>query len=160
MTDAAGKIVDPARAAARAQRARAAGLRVVLTSGVFDLLEARHVRLLHAARIRGDILLCAVHGDAATRALLGEGRPVLPLAERMELIAATRGVDVVFPLASMDTADAVARVAPHVYVAGRESRLDARRVPHGVAVVEADDPANDDGDAVARILAADRRTES
>ena len=157
MTDAAGKIVDPAEAATRAQQARSAGLRVVLTSGVFDLLEVRHVRLLHAARIRGDLLLCAVHGDPAAHILLGEGRPVLPLAERMELVAATRGVDAVFPLASMDAADAIAGVGPHVYLAGRESRLDPRRVPHGVAVVETDVTA-DGGDAVARILAADRRT--
>ena len=153
--DARAKIVGLAAAATRSQAARSEGRRVVLTSGVFDLLDAVHVRMFAAARERGDLVFCAVHDDASARELLGEDRPILPLAERMELVAALRDVDGVFPFVLPDAVDAIERIEPRVYVAAGESRVDAGRVPHGVAVVAADGSRGADR-VVARVLAAER----
>jgi D-glycero-beta-D-manno-heptose 1-phosphate adenylyltransferase len=79
---------------ARLRQARS-GLRVVLTNGGFDLLHVGHLRCLWAARREGDLLLVAVNADAALRAAKGPGRPHVPLAERMELVAGLKPVDFV-----------------------------------------------------------------
>ena len=79
-------------------RDRAAGLTIALANGCFDLLHVGHVRYLQAAALEADRLVVAVNADAMA-ARKGPGRPVMPAADRAELIAALRGVDyvVVFP---------------------------------------------------------------
>src|SRR5690349_6385423 len=89
--------------------------RVVLTNGVFDLLHVGHLRYLRQARALGDILVVGVNSDAA---VLKPGRPLVPEAERAELLAALEPVDYVVVFAE-PTADALLRaVHPDVYVKG------------------------------------------
>jgi rfaE bifunctional protein nucleotidyltransferase chain/domain len=72
---------------------RERGARVVLANGCFDVLHVGHVRYLRGARALGEVLVVAVNGDEAVRALKGEGRPAMPAAERAEIVAAIEGVD-------------------------------------------------------------------
>jgi len=107
-------------AAALAGRLRAAGRRIVLANGVFDLLHVGHIRYLDAARALGDVLFVGLNSDASVRRLKGPGRPVMPQDERAELLAALRAVDhvVVF---DEDTADALLRaLAPDVHAKGTD----------------------------------------
>ena len=78
---------------------RAAGRTIALANGVFDLLHVGHIRYLEGAKAEADRLVVAVNDDASVRALKGKGRPIMPEADRAELIAAFRCVDyvVVFP---------------------------------------------------------------
>ncbi|MBN2345861.1 MAG: adenylyltransferase/cytidyltransferase family protein [Candidatus Aminicenantes bacterium] len=73
------------------------GERVVFTNGVFDLLHPGHVELLEHARSQGDLLVVGVNDDASVRRLKGEKRPIFPLAERMEVLAALASVDFIVP---------------------------------------------------------------
>jgi rfaE bifunctional protein nucleotidyltransferase chain/domain len=75
--------------------AREPELRVglVLANGLFDLLHVGHVRYLEGAKSAGRRLLVAINSDSSARRLKGEGRPIVPLAERMELVAALECVD-------------------------------------------------------------------
>ena len=59
------------------------------------MLHVGHVRLLAEARDHADLLVVALNSDASARALKGAGRPFVPLAERMEVVAALAGVDYV-----------------------------------------------------------------
>jgi len=107
-------------AVAVADRLRAAGRRIVLANGCFDLLHVGHVRYLAGARALGDVLFVGVNSDAAVARLKGPGRPLMPAGERAELLAALRAVDhvVVF---DDDTADhLVARLRPHVHAKGTD----------------------------------------
>jgi rfaE bifunctional protein nucleotidyltransferase chain/domain len=109
-----------AEAAALAERLRAAGRRIVLANGCFDLLHVGHVRYLEEARRLGDVLFVGVNSDAAVGRLKGEGRPVMPAIERMEILAALRPVDhvVVF---DDDTADGLIRaIKPDVHAKGTD----------------------------------------
>ena len=91
---------------------RAAGKRLVLANGCFDLLHVGHVRYLQAARALGDALVVGLNSDASVRRLKGPGRPVMPAAERAELVAAVSGVDAVVVFEE-DSADAlIARLRP------------------------------------------------
>lgn len=103
-----------------AERLRAEGRRIVLANGCFDLLHVGHVRYLDAARRLGDVLFVGVNSDAAVARLKGPGRPLMPAAERVELLSALRAVDhvVVF---DDDTADAlIAAVRPDVHAKGTD----------------------------------------
>jgi rfaE bifunctional protein nucleotidyltransferase chain/domain len=107
-------------AAALAERFRAAGRRVVLANGVFDLLHVGHVRYLESARQLGDVLFVGVNGDASVARLKGAGRPLMPAVERAELIAALRAVDYVV-IFEDDSADALLRaVRPDVHAKGTD----------------------------------------
>ena len=54
----------------------AAGQRIVLSTGFFDLLHSEHINFLKAARAEGDILIVAVESDLRARKLKGGGRPI------------------------------------------------------------------------------------
>jgi len=91
----AARIVDRAVAAERAAAWRAAGEKLVLANGVFDLIHVGHARYLAGARALGDRLMVAVNGDRSTAALKGAGRPVMAATDRAALVAALRVVDLV-----------------------------------------------------------------
>ena len=124
--------LTPEAAGALAGRLRAEGKRIVLANGVFDLLHVGHLRYLGAARALGDVLFVGVNGDAAVRRLKGPGRPLMPAAERVELLAALRPVDHVV-LFEEDTADRlVALLRPHVHAKGTDYTPDS--VPEAASV--------------------------
>ena len=73
---------------------RAARGAVVFTNGVFDLLHIGHVRYLEFARNLGGLLVVGINSDASVRALdKAAGRPLVPAAERAEIVAALECVD-------------------------------------------------------------------
>jgi rfaE bifunctional protein nucleotidyltransferase chain/domain len=112
--------VTPEEAGSLAARLRADGKRVVLANGCFDLLHVGHVRYLDAARALGDVLFVGLNSDAAVARLKGPGRPLMPAAERAEILAGLRAVDhvVVF---DEDTADRlVSLVRPAVHAKGTD----------------------------------------
>lgn len=104
--------LDEAAELAAAQRA--AGRVVVLTTGVFDLMHPGHIRHLEAARAEGDLLIVAVSSDRAARENKGPGRPILPEAERAELLAALASVDAVFIFDDASPAGITQRIQPGV----------------------------------------------
>jgi D-beta-D-heptose 7-phosphate kinase/D-beta-D-heptose 1-phosphate adenosyltransferase len=112
------KILLPRRAALRRAALGRQGGRVVFTNGCFDLLHAGHVALLEQARSLGDLLIVGVNNDASVRRLKGPGRPVVPLRERMELLAGLRAVDVVVPFGGDTPARLVRLLRPDLLVKG------------------------------------------
>jgi rfaE bifunctional protein nucleotidyltransferase chain/domain len=99
------------------ERARRGGARIVLTNGVFDLLHVGHLRYLRQARRAGDLLVVGVNADAT---VAKPGRPLVPEAERAELVAALEPVDYVV-IFTAPTADALLRaVRPAIYVKGAD----------------------------------------
>jgi D-beta-D-heptose 7-phosphate kinase/D-beta-D-heptose 1-phosphate adenosyltransferase len=95
VTTSASKVRKPAPLARELTRLRRRGQRVVFTNGCFDLLHPGHVRYLRAARRLGDVLVVALNTDASVRRLKGAGRPLVPLRDRCEVIAALEAVDYV-----------------------------------------------------------------
>ncbi|HEY0944931.1 MAG TPA: adenylyltransferase/cytidyltransferase family protein [Opitutaceae bacterium] len=72
---------------------RAAGKKLVLTNGVFDLLHTGHLYYLQQARALGDALFIALNSDASVKALKGPLRPVQNEEQRAYALAATWFVD-------------------------------------------------------------------
>ena len=104
-----------------AQR-QAAGQVVVFTNGVFDLLHVGHARYLAEARALGDALLIAVNADESVRSFKGDLRPIVPLAERMEMLAALACVDYVTLFSTRTPVPLIEALRPAVYVKGGDYR--------------------------------------
>jgi rfaE bifunctional protein nucleotidyltransferase chain/domain len=110
--------LEEARRMASAWRSQ--GKRIVLANGCFDLLHVGHVRYLRAARALGDVLLVALNGDDSVRRLKGPGRPLIPAAERAEMVGALDGVDAVVVFDD-DRADSlIVALRPHVHAKGTD----------------------------------------
>lgn len=101
---------------------QAAGETVVFTNGVFDLLHVGHARYLAEARDLGTALVIAVNADESVRGFKGDLRPIVPLAERMEMLAALACVDYVVPFATRTPVPLLEALRPAVYVKGGDYR--------------------------------------
>ena len=89
------------------EQAKAAGERVVMTNGCFDILHAGHVAYLSQAAELGDRLIVAVNDDASVKRLKGPERPVNDLMQRMAVLSGLESVDWVVPF----TEDTPARLS-------------------------------------------------
>jgi rfaE bifunctional protein nucleotidyltransferase chain/domain len=128
------KILD--RDALRRQVAawRAAGERVTLANGCFDLLHVGHVRYLRAAKELGGRLVVAINSDDSVRSLKGEGRPLMPAAERAEILAALADVDAVVIFPEHDVRALIHEIHPDIQAKGTDYTADS--VPEADTVRE------------------------
>ena len=71
------------------------------TTGVFDLFHVGHLNLIRRARENCDRLIVGVSTDEVVEEYKGH-RPIIPYAERVEIVKAIRWVDEVVPQTTMD----------------------------------------------------------
>lgn len=150
-------MADLRRLAEALEVERRAGRSVALTNGAFDLLHVGHIRCLNDAAAQADILVVALNSDASVRTAKGPGRPVNPLPERMEVIAALSAVDFVtaFDGAACDTV--LEALRPDVHAKGPDYTPDnlperdtLRRL--GIRLVTVGDPKDHSSSVLAAEL--------
>ncbi|MGE0617088.1 MAG: D-glycero-beta-D-manno-heptose 1-phosphate adenylyltransferase [Bacteriovoracia bacterium] len=112
------KILPVTRLARITAAAKKRGKRVVFTNGCFDILHKGHVRYLERARAQGDLLVVALNADQSVRKLKGAGRPINPLRDRQEVMAALEAVDYVTSFAEATPLRAILTLKPMVLVKG------------------------------------------
>lgn len=115
-----GEVMDLATLGTRLAALRQAGQRIAFANGHFDLLHVGHLRYLRAARAEGDALVVAINDDDSVARLKGAGRPVVPAAERAELLAALEPVDFVVVFAGDTPAPLLAELRPDVHCKGTD----------------------------------------
>ena len=103
---------------------RAAGRTVALANGCFDLLHVGHVRYLEAAAAEADRLVVAINDDGSVARLKGEGRPVMPEADRAELVGGLRAVDYVVLFSEPTVAGLLDQLRPDVHCKGTDYTAD------------------------------------
>jgi D-beta-D-heptose 7-phosphate kinase/D-beta-D-heptose 1-phosphate adenosyltransferase len=104
---------------------RVAGRRVAFTNGCFDLLHPGHVSLLEAARATADALIVGINSDASVRAIKGPTRPVVPEAERAEVLLGLAAVAAVVVYDEPTPLRVIEALRPDVLVKGEDWALDA-----------------------------------
>ena len=88
-------------------------MKIVLANGCFDLLHVAHVRHLEEARKMGDVLVVGVTRD---RFVNKPGRPIIPEAERLEMV---RRLSCVGGVSLCDTGvDAMKQWSPQIFCKG------------------------------------------
>ena len=98
--------------------------RIVFTNGCFDLLHAGHVTYLEEAKGLGDVLVVGVNSDSSVRRIKGSGRPIVPLEQRMAVLAALEAVDYVVPFEEDTPYELIALLRPHTLVKGGDWRAE------------------------------------
>ena len=104
----------------RVRSARERGERIILANGCFDILHAGHIRYLEAAKALGELLVVGVNSDLEVAKQKGPGRPVLPEAERAELVAAIEAVDLVTIFEEPTVAELLLELKPDVHAKGTD----------------------------------------
>ncbi len=96
------------------------GRTIAFANGHFDLLHVGHLRYLRDAKEQADVLIVGLNDDRSVAALKGEGRPVVPAAERAELLAALEPVDFVTIFSGDSPAPVLATLKPDVHCKGTD----------------------------------------
>lgn len=89
---------------------------VVYTSGTFDMLHINHLKMIEYARALGDILIVGVNTDELVASY--KSTPIIPFEERIALMKAIKGPDIVIPQKSLNHSDKVAKLNFDIFVVG------------------------------------------
>lgn len=108
---------------------------VVMTNGCFDLLHAGHIRYLKEAKALGDYLVVAINDDSSVARLKGKDRPIVPLAERMEVLAELKMVDYVVPFSEDTPERLIKNILPDILVKGGDYSI--KQIAGSQSVIEA-----------------------
>lgn len=109
------KLLSLEAAVARREHLRAAGKKVVLTNGVFDLLHTGHLYYLRKARELGDALFIALNSDDSVRALKGPARPVQNEEQRAYALGALEFVDAILIFRERRLVHEIRALQPDIY---------------------------------------------
>src|SRR5215213_6598653 len=90
----------------------AAGRRVVLTNGCFDILHRGHITYLNRAKALGDVLIVGLNTDDGVRRLKGDGRPINSLDDRAQVLAGLSAVDYIVPFAEDTAVELAQQIRP------------------------------------------------
>lgn len=99
---------------------RRSGEPIVLANGCFDLLHVGHIRYLSGAKALGGWLVVAMNSDQSVARLKGADRPLMPAAERAEMIAALADVDAVVIFEEPDVRALIREIRPDVQAKGTD----------------------------------------
>ena len=110
------------------------GEHIILTNGCFDLLHVGHIRYLRAAKQLGGKLVVGLNADESVRGLKGEGRPLMPAAERAEILAALADVDAVVIFPEPDVRALISEIRPDIHAKGTDYTVE--NVPERDSVLE------------------------
>ena len=108
----------------RVDEARRAGRTVALANGCFDVLHVGHIRYLAGARELGDVLVVGINSDEQVALQKGAGRPVLPAAERAEIVAALESVTYVTIFNEPTVEELLLALKPDVHAKGTDYTTD------------------------------------
>ena len=89
---------------------------VVYTSGTFDMLHINHLKMIEYARALGDILIVGVNTDELVASYKSE--PIIPFEERIALMKAIKGPDIVIPQKTLDHSEKVEKLHFYIFVVG------------------------------------------
>jgi D-glycero-beta-D-manno-heptose 1-phosphate adenylyltransferase len=114
------RIVDRDTLVKRVKAVKQAGAQIVLANGCFDVLHVGHVRYLEGAKALGDLLIVGVNSDEQVTAIKGAGRPIMPEAERAEIVASLESADLVTIFAEPTVESLLLALKPDVHAKGTD----------------------------------------
>ncbi len=116
-------ISDPKKLASLVRHWKELGLRIVLTSGTYDLFHVGHAEYLEQAKKQGDLLIVGVDSDAKVKERKGPHRPVVPEGERVHILSHLRHVDAITLKPAKEKPNALIKlIRPDVLVLSKSTK--------------------------------------
>ena len=103
---------------------RKEGKKIAFTNGCFDILHLGHVRYLRAAKKTADVLVLALNSDFSVQSIKGEKRPLVPEAERAEIMAALESIDFVTIFPELTPRELINYLKPDIIIKGGDWQED------------------------------------
>lgn len=92
-------------------------------------MHAGHLEIIYQASLVADILIVALNSDSSIKKYKSPNRPIIPLEERLKMMAALQFVDYVTWFDETDPIALLEKIKPDVHVNGAE---------YGAKCIEAD----------------------
>ena len=112
------KIISLSNLGIIVEKLKKEGKKIVATNGAFDLLHIGQKRALEESKVLGDVLIVGINSDFSVKQYKSELRPIIPEAERAELVAALACVDYATIFDERDPVTFLKTVHPDVYTKG------------------------------------------
>jgi D-beta-D-heptose 7-phosphate kinase/D-beta-D-heptose 1-phosphate adenosyltransferase len=112
------KILDRTILRGKMDALRKDGKKIAFTNGCFDILHVGHVRYLREARKTADVLVLALNSDSSVRSIKGEKRPLVPEAERAEVLAALEFIDFITIFPELTPLELINYLKPDILIKG------------------------------------------
>lgn len=114
------KLIEPERIEEKVASIRAQKRTIATLNGSFDLLHAGHLFILYEAHLTADCLFVALNSDRSVQQYKSPDRPIIPLRQRLEMLAAIEFIDYVTWFEEADPRAILAKIRPDVHVNGAE----------------------------------------
>lgn len=117
-------------------------MKIVYTSGSFDMFHRNHLQMIKYAKKLGDFLIVGVNTDELISSYKND--PIIPFEERLAIIESIKYVDLAIPQKSLDIGSIVNKMNINTFVVGddwqtkfdylREENVEVFYFPYGVGV--------------------------
>ncbi|HRD55055.1 MAG TPA: adenylyltransferase/cytidyltransferase family protein [Parachlamydiaceae bacterium] len=114
------KVIDPQNLKSKIAEIKASGKTIVTLNGSFDLMHAGHLHIIYKASKLADVLIIALNSDASIKQYKSKDRPIIPLNERMQMMAALGFVDYVTYFDETDPCALLEIIKPNIHANGAE----------------------------------------
>jgi choline-phosphate cytidylyltransferase/glycerol-3-phosphate cytidylyltransferase len=95
-------------------------IKIVYTSGTFDMFHSNHLKMIKYARGLADILIVGVSTDELVCSY--KNPPIIPFEERVAIIESLKFPDIVIPQHSLDHTEVVSELNINAFVVGNDWR--------------------------------------
>jgi D-beta-D-heptose 7-phosphate kinase/D-beta-D-heptose 1-phosphate adenosyltransferase len=112
------KILDRTILREKMEALKKDGKKIAFTNGCFDILHVGHVRYLREAKKTADVLVLALNSDSSVRSIKGEKRPLVPEAERAEVLAALEFIDFITIFPELTPLELINYLKPDILIKG------------------------------------------
>lgn len=123
------KIIEPQELSRKVQALKDQGLKIATINGSFDLMTAGHLEILYQGSQTADVLIVALNSDASIKKYKSPKRPIIPLDDRLRMMAAIEFVDYVTWFEETDPIELLEKIKPHVHVNGSDYGADCIEAP-------------------------------
>jgi len=135
------KIIAPEILPLKMAEFRGKNAKIITLNGSFDLLHAGHLKILsHAYDLKDEngVFIVALNTDESVQRYKSVLRPIIPLEERLQMMAASVFVDYVTWFGEDDPIELLKVIRPDIHVNGSEygeNCIEAKTVQEGGGVI-------------------------
>lgn len=114
------KWIAPDEIVERVEHMKSKFNKIATLNGSFDLLHPGHLHMLYQASRQADILIVALNSDSSIQKYKSPLRPIIPLEDRLRMLAAIEFVSYVTSFEETDPCELLKKIKPDVHVNGAE----------------------------------------
>jgi rfaE bifunctional protein nucleotidyltransferase chain/domain len=103
-----------------AHKLKKQGRTVASFNGSFDILHIGHVMSLKEAKSKGDVLIVLLNSDTSIKSYKGPTRPIVPQAERAEILSSLASVDYVAIFDEINPISILDKIKPDIHCNGSD----------------------------------------